>query len=825
MLSLLTGRMSLSDSPSRPQAPSVRVSELDARSTAITILLVATFVVLEAARGYGGARTPLGDDASSHTATIATFAKLLMNGQGWWSTDYNLGFPLGLYYQPVPHVVSAAFCALLGGPEMAIFTYKFFSVAMIALQPWAVAFGLRRAGADRLTSAIAGALAPFVINPEIGASMAFGYSVKASLNVGLYTQNWGNVALPIVFGELVALIDKRGRIWTTALAAAFTAGCHMFYAIALVPIMAILALLMPGRAASVRKLAGAGAVAFALVAPWQIALFQNQAYFGGWPNSSGERLDGYGWSDTFSALVSGDLLDGTTTPILTVCALLGLIVAVARFRHTAFGRATIVSLVLSLLGMVGRAPLFGHPPIAPGDGFLDRFLGGGWIDLYPLHKSVQLFRYLSLLQFLLMVLAALGISTVAHALYLAVSTRLAGAGLKERLAATFSRGDLTLVHTETATQRNIATALPTILLIAVIGFTLVKAGPQLRGAFRTIDKAKALHLDQYDELVSWMRQTPIEGRTLVGPKTGVKGHYHGGLLAYTGDRPVGLSYGVGLHDSLGFYFLMHFDPTAKNAADLFDLYDFRYMVNDPGTAFKNLDEGSPKREIIHKNKDYIFAKLPVSGQSVAIMREGRTLSSTPREAREQIRAWLNGNGPRTGTTVVLDVTNDRSREQLTTSPGTVTRAETFSQTAPPAGKVIVSSSLGDRVSATVDLGEPALIVAKTGFHPFWTATLDGAPVPTKFVFPGFFAVEAPAGKHQFEARFAWPAATKVLMAIAPLPLLFALFGESPNPPRNGGPNEGLLSAEATADRLRRRRKERGPVPPTAADNSVLPPPV
>ncbi|NQW63031.1 MAG: hypothetical protein HQ461_09400 [Deltaproteobacteria bacterium] len=150
----------------------MRVSELDARSTAITILLVATFVVLEAARGYGGARTPLGDDASSHTATIATFAKLLMNGQGWWSTDYNLGFPLGLYYQPVPHVVSAAFCALLGGPEMAIFTYKFFSVAMIALQPWAVAFGLRRAGADRLTSAIAGALAPFVIHPEIGASMA-----------------------------------------------------------------------------------------------------------------------------------------------------------------------------------------------------------------------------------------------------------------------------------------------------------------------------------------------------------------------------------------------------------------------------------------------------------------------------------------------------------------------------------------------------------------------------------------------------------------------------------------------------------------------------
>ena len=54
---------------------------------------------------------------------------------------------------------------------------------------------------------------------------------------------------------------------------------------------------------------------------------------------------------------------------------------------------------------------------------------------------MQLFRYLSLLQFLLMVLAALGISTAAHALYLAVSTRFAGGGLRERLAATFSRGE------------------------------------------------------------------------------------------------------------------------------------------------------------------------------------------------------------------------------------------------------------------------------------------------------------------------------------------------------------------------------------------------
>ena len=63
------------------------------------------------------------------------------------------------------------------------------------------------------------------------------------------------------------------------------------------------------------------------------------------------------------------------------------------------------------------------------------------------------------------------------------------------------------------------------------------------------------------------------------------------------------------------------------------------------------------------------------------------------------------------------------------------------------------------------------------------------------------------------------------MALAPIPLLFALFGEPANGPYNGGQSGGALGGEALADRLRRRRKERGPVPPTAADNSVLPPPV
>jgi hypothetical protein len=816
---------------------SQRASELDTREVAFTLLGVSTAIIAWAALGYFAPAVigdpALGDDASSHVTTIATMAERMTTGQGWWSTDYNLGFPLALYYQPLPHIVAGALCALLGGADQALLTYRLLAAAMILLQPWAIAFGLRRAGADRLTAALAGALAPILLNPDMAdfaalhdlkrnMSTAFGYSVKASLNVGLFTQNWGNVALPLALGELIALVDRRGRIWAAALAAAALAACHMFYAIALVPVLGLFALLMPNRLANLSRLTAAGVVAFALLAPWQVALALNQAFFGGWPNSSGERLHGYGWRATWEMLTSGLLLDGMHNkepylPLVSTFFVVGALVLGARWARSAFSRSMLVLLAVAFFGTVGRAPLTGSTAGVDLDtcGYsLDCLLAGTWIDLYPLHKSVQLFRYLSLLQFVLLVVAAAGIAAAAHAASIVAEGRArpqpgTGSAWQARLREMLTGGESPAAagrsdDARAASAQSLATSMAGLALVAVVAGVMIDRGKgQLLGGFVTLSRAQALDRPSYNELVGWLREAPTGGRLLVGPKTGARGHYHGGLLAWMGRRPAGLSYGVGLHDSLGFHYMMHYDPTKANALALADLYDFRFMVSDTTTSFPAFDKPKTKREILHQNDRYVYSRLPVSGQAVTIMREARRIESTPRESRFETRRWLNGNGPEVGSTVVVNITDPRSRAELTTAPGEVTAAEQFSDKAPPRGRVLESSAVTDTVRAKVQLDEAALIVAKVGYHPFWRATLDGKPVDTLYVFPGYFAVEAGPGLHEFDAHFSWPVLTGWLLAFAPLPLLVAFFTEPPNRPAGPTP-PGPTGAGAAADGRGRR---------------------
>src|SRR5687767_5619365 len=59
---------------------------------------------------------PPGGDSSSHLAQLGTMVRALEAGQiPDWNPQSNLGFPLGYYYQWLPHwIVCAVYFALLG---------------------------------------------------------------------------------------------------------------------------------------------------------------------------------------------------------------------------------------------------------------------------------------------------------------------------------------------------------------------------------------------------------------------------------------------------------------------------------------------------------------------------------------------------------------------------------------------------------------------------------------------------------------------------------------------------------------------------------------
>ncbi len=693
---------------------------LYSRGLAFGILAIATVAVLLPAMGYWSPYTPLGDDASSHITTIATLSRALQTGAGWWSTDYNGGFPMGLYYQPLPHVLSAIVALMFGGASAADETFKGLLVFMLAVQPWAVFAGLRRAGFDRLTAACAGFFAPLVVN-----GIDFGYNAQASLNIGLYTQAWGNVALPLAFGELAAIGRGKGRMGTGIAACAFVASTHMFYAIALVVPGLAFALLGRRWRTAAWQLPAVGVGAFVTLAAWLIPLATTQAFFGGWPFGRDTRVHGYGWAEVGNKLASGHLMDAEAWPIVTGLALLGTLLAfgeliVRKPGHVrAAGGFALVLAAWALFGVAGRG--------ADGENWL--------LDLYPLHHTVQLFRYGALLQFTLLILAALGLSRAA-----------------------------------TYTARFGGTGAAMVLMCAVVLLPLKAGEAQLAHGFRTIDDSTHFRPAAWSGVVNWLLADDTGGRMYIGKRTELRGHYHSGLMAWGARRPAGQSYGVGLHDSLHFYTLEYLRPNQQNALALADIFDFRTVIYRDNADLSGFGDLEP----VYSRDGYNVARLDVSGQPVAVMREGARISGNPRSLRQDIRAWMIGNGPATLQTVAVDVPDPRSRDDLIGYPPAPERPMRFAQH-PPVGEVLEARQVGSTFNAIVHLDEPGLVVAKLGYHPFWHVELDGEAAESTFVYPGFLAVRADAGDHTVRGWFKWPAYTRVLLFFAPFPIVLGAW--------------------------------------------------
>ncbi|MCA9565434.1 MAG: hypothetical protein KC561_18180, partial [Myxococcales bacterium] len=67
-------------------------------SRAKLILAAVSAFVVATSFGWWNDIPPLGHDASGHIVAMARVAEAVSTRATWWAPDYNLGFPLGLYY-------------------------------------------------------------------------------------------------------------------------------------------------------------------------------------------------------------------------------------------------------------------------------------------------------------------------------------------------------------------------------------------------------------------------------------------------------------------------------------------------------------------------------------------------------------------------------------------------------------------------------------------------------------------------------------------------------------------------------------------------------
>ncbi len=76
----------------------------------------------------------------------------------------------------------------------------------------------------------------------------------------------------------------------------------------------------------------------------------------------------------------------------------------------------------------------------------------------------------------------------------------------------------------------------------------------------------------------------------------------------------------------------------------------------------------------------------------------------------------------------------------------------------------------------IEAARNSYVLYKTTWHPNWHATVDGAPVRTAMLSPGFIGVPVPAGRHEVDLRYqpeAWKAALMILGPLIGLALIFA----------------------------------------------------
>jgi hypothetical protein len=125
-------------------------------------------------------------------------------------------------------------------------------------------------------------------------------------------------------------------------------------------------------------------------------------------------------------------------------------------------------------------------------------------------------------------------------------------------------------------------------------------------------------------------------------------------------------------------------------------------------------------------------------------------------------AWLHGDGFANARYIRLDFHGE---------------TETDLPPLPPVGdapgRVISEQQSGQRYEAAVEVSRPAFVLFRMTWHPNWQVLVDGHPVKTAMLTPGFLGAPVTTGKHEIVCRYETGNA-KVLMALGGLALVLLL---------------------------------------------------
>ncbi len=148
--------------------------------------------------------------------------------------------------------------------------------------------------------------------------------------------------------------------------------------------------------------------------------------------------------------------------------------------------------------------------------------------------------------------------------------------------------------------------------------------------------------------------------------------------------------------------------------------------------------------------------------------------------------WMHSPWAAAGRYIWLDFTGDAPKDLPRVTPGYFPELQ---EPALPPGSVSNQDQTGQAYQADIDAVRNAYVVFRMTYHPSWKVLVDGRPVRTAMVTPGFLAAPIPAGRHHILCSY-HPGLAGTWMALAGLAIVLALlaFGRYlPGGPKPAGP--------------------------------------
>jgi|SRR5579883_684040 len=666
------------------------------------------------------------NDNGLHFGLIDGMAQAIERGDNpfdWWAPEWSMGYPVLRTYQPLAHamVVAIYFALFKSVSLMTIFVWvRYLSVLLLPLTFFLTA---RLLTFSWLTSAAAAMLAP-LISTEALYGLEYGSYLWAGS--GLFTQAIASHFALMTIGFGFNAIRRAKSLAFTGVMLGLTFLAHFIYGYIAAITLCLLSLL-PDRGTPRRgrilRTAWIGAVAFAVSAFELLPLVTDGAIINHSRWEPVWKWESFGAGRVMKLLFTGELLDHNRVPIFTLLALAGAIVYFRQSRPPVwpwmqFPARTFViaSAVFWILVFFGR-PFWGPALL-----------------LIGVSPDMQLHRVIGGAHIFLVLLAAIGLA----AIWRALSTRVHAAA---------------------------AVAVTAILFYPMLRERNVYLTNNSNWGHRSLEAYNAA-------------RRSIDTATEIAKTRG--GRAYAGLPATWGGQfkigdPQFYAYLSMAHVPALSFMYHSMSLTSETMTRLNEFSPVHFRLFDLRTVITPSDGRVPVAPFLTPLVTTGPLKVYAAPDSSAfdVVDVFYSVQVSKNNFYDVNDRWQQSNWAGNRQHLLLDLYDD--------APPNIARLSADdplpgSAAFPYPGVVVAERHDGDNHFVTIDAARSAYVLYKTTWHPNWRAAVDGSPVRTVMLSPGFIGVPVPAGRHNLQFRYqpeTWKAVLAILGPLIGIALIFA----------------------------------------------------